>query len=874
MISLLGAVLVVFSASAVAEDWPQIKYDSRHSGNLPARSIETPLGLVGAVAMTDAIFTSPAVCDDRVYVVDGSGVIFCMDAETLRVIWKRQTEGGAANCNNVSSPVIIGRYLHFGTTGGNYYVFDKENGALVNKIPVGEPIFSAPVVGKGRVYFTTLGSKVYAIDPDGGKVCWTWDFVKEKLGFEGDRWSGQEWAKHKQGRVTWHDQFLCSRDMAMYDNMLVIPAGGDLVWLEDTGEKPELRGLAIVPRYCGRENPATFGLTITEDGTVYREWHRRDNGGRVETHKLVNGDIVTDYIKTAITGPRMSRSLAFTAVTVRDGAVYRVRPEEGFGFCKHYLDQEQYMGGYPAICSPVLLKDNAVYGGLDGSINVVPLSGSRKVWSFKTAFGCAITAPLAVANGKIYAACEDGYLYVLGSEGKASLPTKDLELWKIRSPLKTKYTDPKYNWYTNYGNWSNSNVPLDQGLKPPFKVNWVRRYEGSIKHFSTCGDGRVYTHTAEGMVFAVEQETGRLLWRIYYPGIHVSYTAPLFYDGKLLVPQAGFEKCMLRYLDAATGKLIWESPFSGSPGWNRQLPPVIYKNLAIYMFAEGRYTADETEDTTNWLFYHGMNPSYPRHLKPKVRAWNFETGEEVWTRDFSEFGSGGDDTGICLVDGIIYYTTFFGHSVRTRRGFPGTNGITAAIEPETGQVLWVNAKYSTYGGCSISGADGRIYFGGYNSIGGTGKLGDKDDPGEHHIWCLDTKTGALLWQTKSIMGAAHVISIGKNYLHANDHHRHTYIIDKETGEILTTRIKQYRCTRFTLSEPYLLGDNMDVRDITDPDNTVLVSSGPQLDTIECIGTIVSNGRLFYTAHGGGLQASQVYGEEAENFMPKWSAAVE
>ena len=74
---------------------------------------------------------------------------------------------------------------------------------------------------------------------------------------------------------------------------------------------------------------------------------------------------------------------------------------------------------------------------------MVPLSGSGKVWSFKTAFGKAISAPVAVCDGQVYFGCEDGYLYVLGPDGKAPLPSKDLGLTVIRSPLTTEFTDPK-----------------------------------------------------------------------------------------------------------------------------------------------------------------------------------------------------------------------------------------------------------------------------------------------------------------------------------------------------------------------------------------------------------------------------------------------
>ncbi|MFC1634979.1 hypothetical protein ACFL5Z_09065 [Planctomycetota bacterium] len=52
-------------------------------------------------------------------------------------------------------------------------------------------------------------------------------------------------------------------------------------------------------------------------------------------------------------------------------------------------------------------------------------------------------------------------------------------------------------------------------------------------------------------------------------------------------------------------------------------------------------------------------------------------------------------------------------------------------------------------------------------------------------------------------------------------------------------------------------------------NIKLISSGPRLDPSECIGTVVSNGRLYYTGHGGGLQACIVCGTEAAFMASSW-----
>jgi hypothetical protein len=95
----------------------------------------------------------------------------------------------------------------------------------------------------------------------------------------------------------------------------------------------------------------------------------------------------------------------------------------------------------------------------------------------------------------------------------------------------------------------------------------------------------------------------------------------------------------------------------------------------------------------------------------------------------------------------------------------------------------------------------------------------------------------------------------------------SYLLDRHTGRILETFRKGYRCTRFTVSEPYLLGANMDIFDLRD--NFRLVSTGPALDVLLCVGPVISNGRLFFTTNGGGLQASQVCGEEAVSFRAPW-----
>ena len=861
---------------AAAEDWLQFKFDARHSGNVPERRVQTPLSLVGAIPLTDGIYTSPVVTEARIYAVDGSGVAFCIDAETLEVVWKVATMGGKDNCNNVSSPAVAGRYLHFGTMAGFYYVLDRETGAVIRRIDCHDPIFSTPVVGNDRVYFVTLGSQVYAVEPD-GEIAWTWDFVKEVIGFDGDRWSGQQWRKYKTGRVTWRDHFCCSRNLSLYDKTVVIPAGGRTVVLDDEGDWAGLRTVAMIPKQDGNEYPAAFGQSIGEDGAVYVQWHRRDNVGRIEILRLHGDQVQTEFVpgtQTSIDSPGL---MSFSSVSLRGKNVYRVRPEQGFGLCRHTAGQAEprRLGGYPSICPPILLQDTAIYGGLDGSLYVVPLSGGGEVWSFKTPFGSPITAPVAVCDGRIYFGGEDGYLYVLGPDGKAPLPTRDLAIHEIRSPLTGEFTDAKHNWFTNYGNMGSTNAN-SQGVKPPLQMRWVRRVEGSVKHIPVCGGGRMYTHTAEGQIMAVEQETGRLLWRRYWPGVYLSFTSPIYGQQRLLVPQAGVEGSRMRCLDAATGKLLWEAPFTGSPSWSRQFSPVLHNNLAIYASGSGRYGASGSEKAFAWrrikkvidgdevmsFIYSHNNPFYPKDNRPYIWAWDLDTGKLVWKKDFSKYGSGGNDCGLAMMDGKLYYSTFFGYqaSKRLRRGLPASiNGLTAALDPDTGEVRWLTTKYYVTAGCTLSAKDGRLYLGGYNQ--------PREGIDDRFIWCLDASDGSLIWRSDPVESAVNVVTVGEKFIFSNAIRAQCHIFDKQTGKITYRFDLDYNCTRFTFSEPYLMGPNLDMLDLSNGHK--LVATGPAVDSRECLGAAVSNGRIFYISQASGLEMSAVCGQDARRLSPVW-----
>ncbi|MFT5465617.1 MAG: outer membrane protein assembly factor BamB [Verrucomicrobiales bacterium] len=869
--------LALIPAAAETADWQQLQGNAHRTGNAPDFKVDDSIGLAAAIPLTDAIFAAPVVSDGVVYVIDGSGMVFAIDAETHEVIWKFATKGGAGNCNNVATPAVVGPYLHVGTTAGFYYVFNRETGEVVNEIDCADPIFSASAVGDDRVYFATLGAKIYAVESD-GEVAWTWDFVREVVGFEGNRWKGEDWVAFRGDRVNWKDHFVCSRDICVINgNTVVMPAGGRTVFVEDAGSEPKVRSIGEIPKYAGSEFPATFGQSADESGRVYIQWHRRDNSGRLDTMKLVGDELEMGFVGGTETMISIHGLLSFAPVSTRGDDVFRVRPESGVGLCRHNPDlkEPEVVCEAPSISPAILTSDHAVYAGLDGNVHLAPLK-SGKSRALKTGFGSPISAPLAVADDKIFAACEDGFLYIFAPGGSQPLPTADLGVAKIRSPLTGKLAGPEFDWYTNYGDFAGTNAN-DQGLEPPLRMRWARRLEGTVKHLPVCGGGRLYTQTAEGQIIAVEQDTGRLLWRRYWPDVYLSFVSPLYIDGKLLVPQAGMKGSKMRCLDAATGELIWDAPFTGSPSWSRQFPPVVHDGIAIYASGSGDYAAQgsekyftfkgepaATEDGSqvmSWI-YSNDNPYYPKDHKPRIWAWDLETGEIVWEKDFSSEGAGGNDCGICILDGKLFYSVFFGYaaSQKKRRGLlVENNGLTACLDPKTGEVIWKTNDFYVTSKCTLSARDGRIFIGGFNRA--------QEGTDDRFVWCLDATDGSLVWQSDPVTSALNVVTVGEKYIFSNALRGKGNVFDRETGKVISSIGHNYACCRFTLSGSYVLGANMDMIDLSNDGK--LVSTGPAIDSRECLGAVVSNGRIFYISQASGFVVSQTYGEASKKLPAVW-----
>ena len=132
---------------------------------------------------------------------------------------------------------------------------------------------------------------------------------------------------------------------------------------------------------------------------------------------------------------------------------------------------------------------------------------------------------------------------------------------------------------------------------------------------------------------------------------------------------------------------------------------------------------------------------------------------------------------------------------------------------------------------------------------------------------MDAKDGSLVWQSDPVTSALNVVTVGERFIFSNALRGKGNIFDRKTGKVVSSIGHNYACCRFTLSEPYVLGANMDMIDLGGEGK--LVSTGPAIDSRECLGAVVSNGRIFYMSQASGFVVSQTFGPASKQLPAVW-----
>ena len=137
------------------------------------------------------VTSSPAVANGVVYFGSMDADFYAVDAASGKLKWKFTTAGehrftathlhGAMPIAEampdpfdffLSSPVVSGGVVYFGSGDGNIYALDAASGALKWKFHTGDVVHSSPAVDSDTVFAGSWDSYLYALDASTGKEKW------------------------------------------------------------------------------------------------------------------------------------------------------------------------------------------------------------------------------------------------------------------------------------------------------------------------------------------------------------------------------------------------------------------------------------------------------------------------------------------------------------------------------------------------------------------------------------------------------------------------------------------------------------------------------------------------------------------------------
>jgi len=135
--------------------------------------------------------STPAVAGGAVYFLSLDGNAYALDARTGKQLWKFATSGesrlNAAGLYGLlpsrevvpdvwdfylSSPVVAGGTVYFGSGDHNVYALDARSGLLRWKFQAGDVVHSSPAIADGFLYIGCWDGVLYALNAKTGQLVW------------------------------------------------------------------------------------------------------------------------------------------------------------------------------------------------------------------------------------------------------------------------------------------------------------------------------------------------------------------------------------------------------------------------------------------------------------------------------------------------------------------------------------------------------------------------------------------------------------------------------------------------------------------------------------------------------------------------------
>ncbi len=222
--------------------------------------------------------------------------------------------------------------------------------------------------------------------------------------------------------------------------------------------------------------------------------------------------------------------------------------------------------------SPVISNGILYIGSNDKKFYALDSKSGKEIWQFKT--DGEITSTAAVYNGTIWFTSRDGYLYELSvKDGR--------ELWKFKmgKDLVNKDYQDYWDYYLSSPNIYNGNVFIGSGdgflyaFDCESKKNlWKYNAHSRVRSTPAISGELIVFGTMDGHIITLNLKTGIMKWNFAVDGASFHFDdrnndrtsifcSPSIENGIVTV---GGRDGLLYAVDLETGKLIWKTTHDGS----------------------------------------------------------------------------------------------------------------------------------------------------------------------------------------------------------------------------------------------------------------------------------------------------------------------
>ncbi|MCB0874623.1 MAG: PQQ-binding-like beta-propeller repeat protein [Solirubrobacterales bacterium] len=307
---------------------------------------------------------------------------------------------------------------------------------------------------------------------------------------------------------------------------------------------------------------------------------------------------------------------------------------------------------------------------------------------------------------------------------------------KERQPKPAKTV----NW-TRYGyDLGRSKFLNTPKIRPPFRKVWKYKGDQLIEFPPIVVDDRLYFIDNDGVYFALDAKTGKVVWKKQLASLNAS--SPAYFKGVLYSVSLSPGQALA--VRARDGKVLWRKPLDG----RAESSPLVLKGRMYFGNEAGQLLALDIKDgSTIWSTELGGSVKaapafdsgklYVGDYGGKMNAVRADDGKLVWQTS---------DLGLGIAGSGRFYSTA---AVAFGRVYAGdVDNRVYSFDADTGEIAWTFSAgdyvYSGIAAADTKGTGPTVYFGSH----------------DRNVYAVDAKTGKEKWSEGAggqISGPATVI---------------------------------------------------------------------------------------------------------------------